>query len=137
MEESFVLQGKIIDSSSSQENLLVLLYEETSAGLEISELSKVESGSGYYTIEVPKGVYFIVAFEDTNDNFIYDSNEPVGHYGRPDAVHVAAGLMSAANPRDRKGLDFMVDRSNRFPSGFPDTRSHKRVLGESRQGDQV
>jgi len=120
MEESFVLQGKIIDSSSSQENLLVLLYEETSAGLEISELSKVESGSGYYTIEVPKGVYFIVAFEDTNDNFIYDSNEPVGHYGRPDAVHVAPGLMSAANPRDRKGLDFMVDRSNRFPSGFPE-----------------
>ncbi len=119
MEETFVLQGKITDRSSAQENLLVLIYEEVSAGLEISKLSIVESGSGYYSIAVPKGVYFIVAFEDTNDNLIYDSNEPVGHYGRPDAVHVAPGLMPAANPRARKGLDFIVDSSNRFPAGFP------------------
>ena len=58
MEETFVLQGKITDRSSAQENLLVLIYEEVSAGLEISKLSIVESGSGYYSIEVPKGVYF-------------------------------------------------------------------------------
>jgi uncharacterized alpha/beta hydrolase family protein len=119
MEEIFALQGKITDNSSSQENLLVLLYEEVPAGHEISKLSIVESGSGYYSIEVPKGVYFIVAFEDTNDNLTYDSNEPVGHYGRPDAVHVAHGLMPAETPRARKGLDFTVDSTNRFPSGFP------------------
>jgi pimeloyl-ACP methyl ester carboxylesterase len=119
MEETFALQGKITDNSSSQENLLVLLYEKVPAGPEIFKLSIVESGSGYYSIEVPKGVYFIVAFEDTNDNLTYDGNEPIGYYGEPDAVHVARGLMPAETPRSRKDLDFTVDSSNRFPSGFP------------------
>ncbi len=119
MEETFVLQGKITDESSSQENLLVLLYEEVPAGHEISKLSIVESGSGFYSIEVPEGNYYIVAFEDTNDNLTYDSNEPVGCYGRPDAVRVAPGLMPPEPPRARKGLDFTVDSTNRFPSGIP------------------
>jgi pimeloyl-ACP methyl ester carboxylesterase len=119
MDETFALQGKITGGSSPQENLLVLLYEKAPAGPEISKLSIVEEGSGYYSIEVPQGVYFIVAFEDTNDNLTYDADEAIGYYGKPDAVRVARGLMPAETPRSRKGLDFTVDSSNRFPPGFP------------------
>ena len=119
MDETFALQGKITGGSSSQENLLVLLYEEAPAGPKISKLSIVEAGSGYYSIEVPQGVYFIVAFEDTNDNLAYDADEAVGCYGKPDAVRVARGLMPAETPGSRTGLDFTVDNANRFPPGFP------------------
>lgn len=119
MEETFTLQGKITDTSSSHENLIVLLYEDVTDGPQIATISIVESGSGYYSIEVPQGVYFIVAFEDTNDNLTYDSNEPVGYYNGLDAVHVAPGIMPEETPRARKGLDFTVESSNKFPSGFP------------------
>ncbi|MBW2564356.1 MAG: hypothetical protein JRE29_10070, partial [Deltaproteobacteria bacterium] len=47
--------------------------------------------SGHYEFFVLPGTYYIAAFEDANEDFIFQHDEYVGAYGYPDPIKVAAG----------------------------------------------
>jgi uncharacterized alpha/beta hydrolase family protein len=119
IEEAYAIRGKIINKSPHQKNVLVVLFERTQGQPFIYQATVLNAASDYYTMEVKKGAYYILAFEDLNNNLIYDKNEPVGYYGNPDVVEISKQTHDAETPRGRIDRDITIEASNRFPTGFP------------------
>jgi uncharacterized alpha/beta hydrolase family protein len=119
LEISYGLRGKIVNNSPHQKGLFVVVYEETPQGIRISEATILDPATDYFTLEVPKGTYFILAFEDLNNNLAYDKGEPIGYYGKPDAIEISDQTLDVKKGRVRMGLDFSVSDSNSFPEILP------------------
>ena len=114
LEQVHVLTGTIANQAQTDKNVLVLLYEKTKDGLRISQAHIFNPELGRYVVETPAGIFYLLAFEDLNNNLSYDENEPFGFYGSPDPIAI-----SDRTPGTRSGLDITMGASNRFPEQFP------------------
>ncbi len=119
LEETFGVRGKITYDTSQSGSVLVIMYKKTPAGLQIYQASVLKSVSSQYSILAPMGTYFIIAFQDLNYNLTYDDDEPVGYYGKPDAIEISRQTLDVEKSRGVSGLDFSLDPANPFPEGFP------------------
>jgi len=111
--------GKIVNDSPHQKDILVVVYKESPQGMSVSRASIVDSATGHFALKVRKGIYFILAFQDLNNNLVYDADEPIGYYGKPDAIEVPDKTLDVKQSQVRMGLDFSVSVSNRFPENLP------------------
>jgi uncharacterized alpha/beta hydrolase family protein len=118
-DETFGVRGKITYDTSQSGSVLVIMYKKTPAGLQISQAGVLKSVSSQYSMLVQRGTYFIIAFQDVNNNLTYDDNEPVGYYGKPDAIEISRQTLDVEKSRGVSGLDFSMDTANPFPKGFP------------------
>ena len=109
-----VLVGKITSQTQPNKNVLIFLYEETTEGHKISQASILDSELGWFVLEVQTGIYYLLAFEDLNNNLSYDENEPFGYYGNPDAI-----VISDKTPETWVGFDISMNAASRFPESFP------------------
>jgi hypothetical protein len=78
------VSGNVSDNGTPVGGAIVLLVEGTDItnGLSLSS-GTISNSSGDYTIFKPKkGKYYVVAIDDVNDNFKYDSGtDKIGFYG--------------------------------------------------------
>jgi hypothetical protein len=78
------VNGNVSDNGTPVTGAIVLLVEGTNIteGLSLSG-GTISNGSGDYTIIKPKaGKYYVIAIDDVNDNFKYDSGtDRIGFYG--------------------------------------------------------
>ena len=67
---------------------------------------------GPYLFVVPEGEYHILAFEDSNNNLVYDKDEFAGLYGSPDKI-------TALSTQEHKDLDIIISETDHIPPDFP------------------
>jgi len=113
----FIIGGFITNQSPHQKDVVVVAYEDT-PGEKVAVKAIILETSGDYAVEVKRGSYFLMAFEDLNGNFEHDPNEFVGWYGKPDRIEVSTENMPADTPHGRKDLDFTISEVKPYPAGF-------------------
>ena len=113
--------GEITNRSLHKKPLTILTYVETDAGRQVYNFKIIDKNDELYLIVLPAGEYYIIAFEDANDNLAYDPGEYFGLVGEPDYIKV-----SVWKPLD--DLNIEVDRTNNFPEGFPTDISNVKAL---------
>ena len=113
----FVIGGFITNQSPHQKEVVLVAYEDTPGG-KVAVKAMILESSGDYAVEVKRGSYFLMAFEDRNGNFEHDPGEYVGWYGKPDRIPVNTASMPADTPHGRKDLDFAITDAKSYPQGF-------------------
>jgi pimeloyl-ACP methyl ester carboxylesterase len=113
----FVIGGFITNQSPHQKDVVVMAYED-SPGEKVAIKAIIIGSSGNYTVEVKRGTYFLMAFEDRNGNLEHDPDEFVGWYGKPDRITVNEENMPADTPHGRTDLDFTIAEAKPYPAGF-------------------
>lgn len=88
--DSAVIVGHVSSSEPAAGPVIVAAYAKHLGKHGIAHYTMLHD-LGEYELLVGKGRYYVFAFCDTNHNLIYDSGEPTGQYGEPEAVGVPAG----------------------------------------------
>jgi uncharacterized alpha/beta hydrolase family protein len=113
LEEVRVLSGSILDQTQPDKNVLILLFETTVHGPENVQATILKPGMGRFAIETHAGSFFMLAFEDLNNNMTYDRNEPAGFFGKPDEI-----IVSKTSPHTLTGLDIVLKAGNTFVDSY-------------------
>lgn len=122
-ETKYGLVGEVVDYSSYKGTVIVVLYSEKEGQKNIVEYTLPED-TGHFSFLVTRGTYYLAAFEDINDNYVCDENEPAGYFGAPERIVV---------PSDSKyiiDLDIRLSSSNRFPADFPANLDSEEFEGQ-------
>ena len=88
-EDFYIIGGVITNRSPHQKDIVVVTYEDT-PDKKVAVKAIILESSGDYTMEVKRGNYFLLAFEDRNGNLDPDPDEFVGWYGNPDRIEAAS-----------------------------------------------
>lgn len=89
-DQTVMVQGKIEDFSPSNKPVIVLVYEVQGADKKMVAYSIYYKQDTYFYV-LPPGRYIIAAFEDANEDMMYQKDEFAGYYGAPDIIHVNPG----------------------------------------------
>jgi len=81
------ISGTIISESPKKKPIFIGLFSIDKELLRYD----IKYKSGHYEFFALPGTYYIAAFEDANEDFIFQHDEYVGVYGSPDPIKVAAG----------------------------------------------
>lgn len=90
IDQNMLLHGKIISTSPHHKPVIVLLYELKPSGKELVSYSIYHKLGTFNFLQLP-GRYIIAAFEDANEDLIYQRNEYAGYYGDPTIIDLEAG----------------------------------------------
>lgn len=118
LSEAFGLTGTIAGRSDGNTEILVVVYQKTATGTELYRAVIVNPENGRYSLEVEKGMYYIGAFADLNNNLKHDTGEPAGYYGKPSAVEISEEAFGAGKARIKDRLDFSISAATRLPRGY-------------------
>ena len=113
------IRGKVINESPHQKEFLILLYNETPEENIKFIHAKLPEPTGYFSFEVKAGNYYLLAFEDLNNNMVHDVGEYLGFFGRPDKIRVGTEAVSDTENEVRWNLDFKISRPEKIPPEFP------------------
>jgi pimeloyl-ACP methyl ester carboxylesterase len=111
MESTVGLGGKIIRPSPLQANVLVMLFKDKAGRKEIYNFSILEQEEIYFFL-VPPGRYYILAFEDLNNNTRYDDGELAGYVDK--GIEVTLSRLRANDD-----VDIVLAKGLTLPEGFP------------------
>lgn len=106
---STVLVGRVSADSAGDKPVVVAAYEKRGERLVIAHSTFLHV-PGSYELIVPKGVYRLFAFSDTDGNLTYDEGEPAGEF--PEAI-TASGTGVIAE------INFLLTNSHAVPPGLP------------------
>jgi pimeloyl-ACP methyl ester carboxylesterase len=126
IESTIGIGGEITNQSPNKQPLTILIYTEIEGKKNIRDFKIMDKDDEIYMFTVPKGLYYILAFEDANSNLVYDAGEYFGLVGKPDRISITSLNKPVAN------LNIMVARTDGFPKGFPtDITNVKALIGVS------
>jgi hypothetical protein len=118
IEKAYVLAGKVENDLSYMGPVVVVLYSEKEDKKEIVEYTLPED-TGHFSFLVTEGTYYIVAFEDLNNDFTYDQEGLVGYFGAPDKIVVSSDRMALSDSKRIKDLNILLTKTDVFLYGFP------------------
>ena len=115
------LKGRVVESSVDS-RIMVGLFRHDDDGMSIVNLRTVEVGEAFYIL-VPEGSYSLLAFADSNEDFVYQPGEPAVRIDDPlinrfkdldiqdqldyDALREQSISLSSGNTLDQK-LDLSI-----------------------------
>ena len=116
MQQVHVITGTILGRTRPDGNVLIVLLQPGGGELRVAQAAVFNAPVGEYVIEAPVGVFYLAAFEDLNNDLTWDGQEPLGYYGRPDAVTV-----SDKSPQTMRGFDIRLGAltPTPYPADFP------------------
>jgi len=126
LEQTYSLAGKIKRPSSSIGPVIVMLYSQKEGKNEIIGYT-IAADTGHYTFFMPKGTYYLAAFEDLNYNLSHDKGEPAGYFGAPDMIILPPKEKAASGSNDLLDLDIRLKKTDRFLSGLPATVDAQKI----------
>ncbi len=112
MESNVGLGGRIISPSPLQANVFVILFTDKKGRKEIYNFNILEQEEIYLFL-VPPGRYYILAFEDSNNNTRYDDGELAGYIDK--AIEVTLSRLRAND-----AVDIVLSKGLTLPEGFPE-----------------
>ena len=86
-----IVGGKVHSQTNTNAPILVALYKPHRKNKFKLEAFTVRYGSGDFEIIAASGEYYLVAFEDTNEDFTPQNNELVGWHGKPTKIIAKEG----------------------------------------------
>jgi len=125
-EQTYGLAGKITLPSSPRGSVVVMLYSQKEGMNEIVGYT-IAADTGHFTFFMPKGTYYLAAFEDLNYNLSHDEGEPAGCFGAPDPISLPPKGRAATGENELLNLDFRLKETDRFLSGFPATVDAQKI----------
>lgn len=94
LDQMGIIRGTVTGGASADKPIVVALLE---ADLNVDGYVKRVSDkrivyhSGRFNFLVPPGTYYLGAFEDANEDFMFQHDEYVGMFGSPDILYIQAG----------------------------------------------
>ncbi len=85
-----ILIGKVSSKCGDKTPVVVVAYSKKGNERKVAHFTCLHE-PGFFELMVPKGEYHVFAFEDKNENMIYDKDEPAGQFGNPDTIFAPAG----------------------------------------------
>lgn len=82
------VQGRVIRNFDRDTPILIALYQENQAGQATLVNYDVLYGSSMFEMVVEPGSYYLVAFEDLNEDFTRQDDEYAGWYGKPTLINI-------------------------------------------------
>ncbi len=127
---STILSGRIIGSKDIKGPIIVVAYQKINEEIIIEHYAYLDA-PGSYELMVGEGDYYLFAFEDKNNDFVFDFNEFAGQYGAPDKIELKGGgliqnLDIAISSKRLERTDFPV--GYKVKDGRPDPR-HSTLAG--------
>lgn len=74
--------GTVESNTSEDDPILIALYEPVESTFRLKTFN-VRYGTGEFELLVDNGKYYLIAFEDKNQDFTWQTNEYIGWYGLP------------------------------------------------------
>ena len=99
-------------------SVIVLLYSQKEGKNEIVGYT-IATDTGHFSFFMPKGTYYLAAFEDLNDNLSHDPGESAGYFGAPDTIILPPKEGAQPAKMSLLNLDIRLKQTDRFLSGFP------------------
>ena len=125
-EQNYSLAGKITLPSSPRGSVIVILYSKKEGKNEIVGYT-IPTDKGFFSFFMPKGTYFLAAFEDLNNNLSYDEGELAGYFGAPDPIVMPPKGRASSNSNEFLNLNIQLKNTNQFLSGFPSTVEAQKI----------
>jgi len=116
-ESNYLLGGEILSPTPRNKSIIVILFSDKNGKKEIVNFS-ILNKLGRYDFLVRPGEYYLVAFEDSNNNLNLDKGEYAGFYGKPDKIVISPQTMPADTPKARIGLQIHIAETDNFPSDY-------------------
>jgi len=91
LDESSNISGKLESNSVEDKPVLIALYKPDENETYTLETFTVRYGTGNFELLVGNGDYYLVAFEDSNEDFTWQENERIGWHGDPTLLHAKNG----------------------------------------------
>ncbi|MCH9699035.1 MAG: alpha/beta fold hydrolase [Gammaproteobacteria bacterium] len=85
------ISGTVDASPTSGKPILVALYAPEENNKNRLKASAVRYGSGEFEFLVAKGRYYLIAFEDKNEDLTVQDDERIGWYGNPTLIETGSG----------------------------------------------
>lgn len=126
------LKGTVHSHADSQKPIIVVIYEQQHEGPKVVDYIVRYLPGPFHFKRLP-GRCYIAAFEDANEDFVYQPGERAGYYGNPTPLEPQAGkempdLDITLHPADEVVLDIPIDlASSKGKSGLA---LQKAAIGE-------
>ncbi len=94
IEQTSRISGRIVSGHDPDKPVLVALYRHDSSATDNKNTLAtywVVYGTGSFKLFANPGRYYLLAFEDSNENMTFDPDEWVGWYGDPSLIETAPG----------------------------------------------
>lgn len=118
LEVTFGIGGEIFVPDNFEHPVVAILFAETAGGIQVRDTLILQNG-GTYLFLAPAGTYYVAAFEDANNNLMFDPGEAAGCYGAPDLLSIGRADMPADSPRSLAGISFALVVGAALPLEFP------------------
>jgi pimeloyl-ACP methyl ester carboxylesterase len=126
-EKLYSLAGKItLPISSHIGSVIVILYSPKEGKNEIVGYT-IPADTGHFSFLMPKGAYFLAAFEDLNHNLSHDKGESAGYFGAPDPIMLLPKGRASSGENEFLNCDFHLNQTDRFFSGFSATIDAQKI----------
>ncbi len=129
VEEIATVEGEIVSESASPRIIIVAIISVKDS--KISDYAVLEE-AGPFRLRVLPGSYYLAAFGDSNEDFIYQFGEPAGQYGTPTKIEIGpAEKLNEMNititSRKHVELAYPIDLSN--PAANPSLPPYLSNIG--------
>lgn len=116
-EKSFALVGEILNPTTDQGKVIVVLFSEAD-GKQVPIRYVFPESTGHFSFLVGPGTYYLRAFEDLNENLDHDPGECAGQFGEP--VNVVPRKPKAGQRADRswQNLNIHLSPVSEFVDGL-------------------
>ena len=84
------IQGRITNESPHQKPVIVLMYQFLPEGKKLVAYSIYHQSDEFHFRSAP-GHYMLAAFEDANEDMMYQASEYAGYFGAPSTITIEPG----------------------------------------------
>jgi len=128
LDDSSTIRGWLETDDSHNKPILIALYKPTENNQFKLETYTVRYGAGKFEILTASGDYYLVAFEDVNEDFTWQDNEYIGWHGKPTLIETKDG-------KDFANLRLVLrspDKAKQeLPVLYAPSTPHTSLLGEN------
>ena len=126
-----LLGGSVYTDPENQGPIIITAYTLDDGNIQTAGQVRL-SQSGSFYLPVPSGMYYLAAFQDSNENEIYDPNEDCAQFGAPDLINAARDhFVSGLN------LELGPDKNNAVPPLHKIKIHKKEIINQDVAGKTV
>ncbi|MFK7915704.1 MAG: lipase family alpha/beta hydrolase [Pseudomonadales bacterium] len=92
LSDESTITGTVTGASDASRPVVVALVQADDTGNYIPQTYTVRYGSGPFELQNRSGEYYLMAFEDSNEDLSFQANEPLGWWGEPTLLEAGGGI---------------------------------------------
>ncbi|MGI9325424.1 MAG: esterase/lipase family protein [Pseudomonadales bacterium] len=110
--EESTISGQVSGASESGKPVVVALVRPSEDGNYVPETYSVRYGNGAFALQNHAGEFYVMAFEDVNEDLSFQAEEPLGWWGEPT-------LLQAGGNVDQRNLTIALRKPHQARTELP------------------